>query len=98
MNLRSVRKPDCRYQLILEWSVEYNIDFLESLHLFRTIVTSESTYLTVIRENNVYAHNTVCYITSSCICNYISHFRATLLGQIIQHLITFYISVVFHSR
>ena len=66
MNLRSVREPDCRYRLILEWSVEYNIDFLESLSLFQTIVTSdESKFLTFIQENNVYAHNTVCYISSS---------------------------------
>ena len=63
MNFQSEMEPDCRYRLNLEWSVEYNIDFLESLHSFRTRVTSESKIFTIrIPENNVMAHNTVCYL------------------------------------
>ena len=66
MNLRSERELDCRYWLTLEWSVEYNIDFLEFLHSFRTIVTTESKRFTeLIQESSVNAHNTVCYITST---------------------------------
>ena len=63
MNLQSEMEPDCRYRLNLEWSVEYNIDFLESLHSFRTIITSESErFINFIQESNVNAHDTVCYL------------------------------------
>ena len=74
MNFQRIKEPDCRYQLILNWSVEYNIDFLESLHSFRTIVSTKSKFLTeLIPESSVDAHNTVGYITSTCILNNISH-------------------------
>ena len=74
MNLRSERELDCRYRLTLEWSAEYNIDFLEALHSFQTVVTTESKLFTErIQENSVIAHNTVCYITSTCIFNNFSH-------------------------
>ena len=74
MNLRSERELDCRYRLTLEWSVEYNIDFLESLLLFRTIVTTENKRFTeFIQESSVSAHNTVCYITNACMFNNVSH-------------------------
>ena len=62
MNLQSEMEPDCRYRLNLEWSVEYNIDFLESLHSFQTFITSESVRFTkLIPESSVNAHDTVCY-------------------------------------
>ena len=68
MNLRSEREPECRYRLTVEWSVEYNIDFLESLLLFQTFVTTENKQFTErIQYSSVSAHNTVCYITSICI-------------------------------
>ena len=63
MNLQRIKEPDCRYRLILNWSVEYNIDFLESLHSFRSVVTTESKFITeLIQESNVDAHNTVGYV------------------------------------
>ena len=74
MNLRSERERDCRYRLTLEWSVEYNIDFLEALHSFRTVVTTENKRFTkLIQESSVIAHNAVCYITSTYIFNNFSH-------------------------
>ena len=66
MNLQTIKEPDCRYRLALNWSVEYNIDFLESLRSFRTVVTTESNrFLELVQENSVSAHNTVCYISST---------------------------------
>ena len=68
MDFQPIKEPDCRYRLTLNWSVEYNIDFLEALHSFRTVVTIENKRFTeLIQDSSVSAHNTVCYITSTCI-------------------------------
>ena len=76
LNLQPEKEVDGRYRLTLEWSVEYNIDFLESLDFFRIAVTGESNFQLLFEQRTVQSHDTVCCITSTCIFIYILLFRA----------------------
>ena len=42
MKVHQNKQPDGSHRVTLEWSVEYNIDVVESLDFFRILVTSES--------------------------------------------------------
>ena len=61
MDVQSNMQSDGRYWVTLEWSMEYNIDVMESLHFFRIIVTTESRIARniIFREENTFAHDTV---------------------------------------
>ena len=67
MNVQSSKQSDFSYRVTLEWSVEYNIDVLESLDFFRIIVSTERRLRShiIVQENNMRAHDTVCCITIS---------------------------------
>ena len=67
MNLKPSKQSDFSYRVTLEWSVEYNIDVLESLNFFGIIVSTESRLRShiLVPENSMPAHDTVCCITIS---------------------------------
>ena len=85
LNLQSENQPGCEYWLTLEWSVEYNIDFLEALDFFRITLTSEVNPFQFIQDKTILAHDTVCCITNTCIFMYILLFRTPLSNQLIQY-------------
>ena len=64
MNVRPNIQSDFSYRVTLEWSVEYNIDVLESLDSFQILVSTESRFdiHTIARQTIIPAHDTVCCI------------------------------------
>ena len=87
MNVQPNIQSDFRYRVTLEWSIEYNIDVLESLDFFRIIVSTEKRQKsnTFVKENLMPAHDTVCCITISMHLLTLFLFRILLLDQLIQH-------------
>ena len=87
MNVRPNKQSDFSYRVTLEWTVEYNIDVLESLDFFRILVTTESRHMShvFIQEKLMPAHDTVCCITFSMHLLAFILFRILLLDQLIQH-------------
>ena len=87
MNVQPNKQSDFSYRVTLEWSVEYNIEVLESLDFFRIIVSTESGLMRneFVQENLVPAHDTVCCITISMHLLTSFLFRILLLDQLIQH-------------
>ena len=82
LNLQSESQPGCKYGLILEWSVEYNIDFLEALNFFRITVASEINDFPIVQEKTIPAHDTVCYTTNTCIFKYYFIVQNTLIKPV----------------
>ena len=64
MNVQPNIQSDSTYRVTLEWTVEYNIDVLESLDFFRIVVSTERHQRehNLIDENILSAHDTVCCI------------------------------------
>ena len=85
MNVQPNKQSDFSYRVTLEWSVEYNIDVLESLDFFQIYVTTENRLTTIVGEKNMPAHDTVCCITISMHLLTSILFRILLLDQLIQH-------------
>ena len=86
MNVQPNKQSDFSYRIILEWSVEYNIEVLESLDFFRVIVSTESRLRSnIFVQNLMPAHDTVCCITISMHLLTSFLFRILLLDQLIQH-------------
>ena len=62
MNLQSNKQPDCSYRLTVEWSVEYNIELLQTLDKFSIVVRSGDDFHNIVSEAE-FAHDAVCYIS-----------------------------------
>ena len=62
MNVQQNLQSDFTYRVTLEWSVEYNIDVLESLDFFRIAVSTESRQSIYMEETIMSAHDAVCCI------------------------------------
>jgi len=60
-NVEPVRQPDCTYRAILKWSVNYDIDILESLHKFEIYLYKKDDLLNIAPPFSIQANNIVCF-------------------------------------
>ena len=60
-DIKPVRQPDCTYRVVVEWSVDYDIDLLESLDTFKISVLEKNNLFNVASPFGVLAKNIVCF-------------------------------------
>ncbi|XP_065897318.1 uncharacterized protein [Dysidea avara] len=56
-DIKPVRQPDCTYRVVVEWSVDYDIDLLESLDTFKISVLEKNNLFNVASPFGVLAKN-----------------------------------------
>ena len=65
-DIEPVRQPDCTYRAVVKWSVNYDIDVLESLISFRLYLSEmDNPFNIVSQEKLIPAIKMVC-----CFCKY----------------------------
>jgi len=86
-DIEPVRQPDCTYRVVLEWSVNYDIDVLESLTTFTiSLFEKNSNLLHPVYPNKAIPANKMvclfCKYTHSCSLSVLIH-RMTNISQVI---------------
>jgi len=60
-SVEPIRQPDCTYRVILKWSVNYDIDILESLNDFSISLYEKDDLLNIASPFGILANNIVCF-------------------------------------